>query len=59
MNEVLAMLDDETARQVANDIRTYGHGYVRFDREGRATFVPAYAVVQHERDERQPARMHE
>lgn len=56
---MLATLDDETARRVADDIRTYGHGYVRFDAEGRAHYVAPYAVLPSERDERRESRMHE
>lgn len=59
MNAVLATLDDETARRVAADIRTYGQGYVRFDDEGRAHYVEPYTVLTAERDERRPSTMHE
>ena len=59
MSPVLATLDIETARKVADDIRDYGHGYVRFDGEGRAHYVPPYAVLTAECDERHETRMHE
>lgn len=56
---MLATLDDETARRVDEDVRDYGHGYIRIDREGRASHVPAYAVVHVEQDRRGERRMHE
>lgn len=58
MNAVLATVPDEAARKVADDIRDYGHGYIRIDREGRAHHVPAYAVVA-EPAERRETRAHE
>jgi hypothetical protein len=42
---MLATVPDETARKVADDVRTYGHGYIRIDAEGRATHVPPYLVI--------------
>jgi hypothetical protein len=37
---MLATMNEDTARRVAEDIRAMGYGYVRFDREGRAEHVP-------------------
>lgn len=59
MNPVLATLDAETARRVAEDVRDHGHGYIRIDHEGRASHVPAYAVMHVEQDRRTERRMHE
>lgn len=59
VSPVLATLDDETARRVAEDIRDYGHGYVRFDRDGQAHHQPSCTVLPSERDERNPSKMHE
>lgn len=59
MSPVLATLDDDTARKVADDIRNYGHGYVRFDAQGKAHYVPPYTLLAAEHDERQPSQMHE
>lgn len=42
---MLATVPDEHARKVADDVATYGHGYIRIDAEGRATHVPPYLVL--------------
>lgn len=42
---MLATVDEMTAERVARDVRDFGHGYIRVDREGRAEHVPADAVV--------------
>lgn len=46
MSPVLATIPEDVARKVADDIATYGRGCVVFDREGRARFVPSYAVIE-------------
>lgn len=56
---MLATVPEDAARKVAADIRDYGHGYIRVDREGRAEHVPAYAVVEAVAVERGERRMHE
>lgn len=43
---MLATVPEDAARKVAEDIRTYGHGYIRIDREGRAEHVPSYLVIE-------------
>lgn len=45
MNAVLATVDEMTAQRVARDVRDFGHGYIRVDREGRTEHVPADAVI--------------
>lgn len=42
---MLATLPDDAARKVADDVRDYGHGYIRIDRAGRAEHVPSYLVL--------------
>jgi hypothetical protein len=42
---MLATVDERTAERVARDVRDFGHGYIRVDREGRTEHVPADAVV--------------
>jgi hypothetical protein len=42
---MLATVDDMTAERVARDVRDFGHGYIRVDRDGRAEHVPADAVL--------------
>jgi hypothetical protein len=42
---MLATISEETARRVADDVRRFGHGYLRVDREGRIEYVPGYLVV--------------
>ncbi len=37
---MLATVDEKTAERVARDVRDFGHGYIRVDREGRAEHVP-------------------
>lgn len=44
MTAVLTTVPEDAARKVAEDIRDYGHGYIRIDREGRAEHVPSYLV---------------
>ena len=41
---MLATVDEKTAERVARDVRDFGHGYIRVDREGRTEHVPADAV---------------
>lgn len=57
---MLATLSEQTAHKVAEDIRDFGHGYVRIDRDGRAEHIPPYTVIG-ERSAPEPAaaRMHE
>jgi hypothetical protein len=45
VSTVLATVPDDVAREVADDIRRHGHGYIRIDAEGRAEHVPPYLVV--------------
>jgi hypothetical protein len=45
VSTVLATVPDDVAREVAEDIRSYGHGYIRIDAEGRARHVPCYLVA--------------
>lgn len=59
MSGMLATVPDDTARKVADDVRTYGHGYLRIDAEGRATHVPSHLVLDPVRDDRGERRMHE
>jgi hypothetical protein len=57
---MLATVPDETARKVADDVRTFGAGYIRIDAEGRATHVPSYLVLDPAHEEpRGGRRMHE
>ncbi len=60
VSTVLATVPDDVARKVADDVRTYGRGYIRIDAEGRAQHVPSYLVLdpapEPQRGER---RMHE
>lgn len=56
---VMATLPQDTAERVAADIRDFGEGYVRFDREGRAHHVPPpWAATAPSVSERR-SRMHE
>ena len=50
MSSVLTTVTDETALKVAADIRDYGHGYLRIDREGRAEHIPSYLVADQMRE---------
>jgi hypothetical protein len=60
VSAVLATIPEETARKVADDIRDFGHGYLRIDHEGRAEYVPSYLVVDPAREEpRGTRRVHE
>lgn len=59
MTAMLATVPEDTARKVADDVRDYGHGYIRIDAEGRATHVPSCLVLEPARDERGERRMHE
>lgn len=60
MSAMLASIPDEMALKVAEDVRDFGHGYLRVDARGRVTHVPSYLVldppVSEPRGER---RMHE
>lgn len=58
---MLATLNEDTARRVAEDVRDFGAGYIRIDHEGRATHVPSYCVVAEGHGEvaDQVRRMHE
>lgn len=41
---MLATVDEMTAERVARDVRDFGHGYIRVDREGRAEHIPAVVM---------------
>jgi hypothetical protein len=56
---VLATVPEREAAQVADDIREYGCGYIRVDRDGSAHHVPSYRVIVEDRDRRSDSRMHE
>ncbi len=57
---MLATVPEEQARKVADDVRDYGHGYIRIDAEGNATHVPSYLVLDPAPPEpRGGRRMHE
>jgi hypothetical protein len=41
-----ASISEETATKVAADVRDYGRGYLRVDREGRLEHVPSHRVLE-------------
>jgi len=45
VSAMLATVPEEQARKVAEDVRNFGHGYIRIDADGRATHVPSYLVL--------------
>jgi hypothetical protein len=56
---MLATISEETAQRVAEDVRDFGHGYLRVDREGRIEHVPAPVLVSPRPPERRRSAAHE